>query len=220
MGRPRWGEKTPVYFRHVSQLLRWFPDARVVYLLRDPRGVAASHQVVDTEWADLDPGHVARSWLESVRTLESWTGDPRVRLFRYEDVVAAPSGTLEELFAFIGGDYDGDLLASRGGAEAHRENGSFAPGAPVSAAHVDKWRERLQVRDVSIVEHITGSAMETYGYQRVSTGLGVRTLTRIKVKNAHRNAARIGRALKEPREAIYRVSGRVSRRFGLDRKQG
>jgi hypothetical protein len=219
-GRSRWGEKTPVYFRHLSQLLGWFPDACIVFLVRDPRGVAASHQVVDTDWADPDPAHVAKSWVQSVRIMQSWASDPRVRLVRYEDIVAAPTDTLRELFHFLGEDFDPDVLERRHQVGALRENGSLTPGAPVSAAHVDKWRERLSSRDVSIVEHIAGGMMECHDYQRVSTGPGMRTLTQVQIMSARRNAVRATRALKEPRKAMHRVSSRVRRRVSDRGKPG
>jgi len=168
--------------------------------------------VVDTEWANLDPAHVAETWLESVRILKSWANEPRVRLFRYEDIVTFPNETLEELFLFLGTQFDPGLLELRRSGERLRANGSFGPGAPISAAHVDKWQERLSGRDVSVIEHIAGPVMDTYGYKRVSTGLGARTLTQLQLARARRNVMRVARALKEPREAVYRLSGRVRRR--------
>ncbi|MDD5778359.1 MAG: sulfotransferase [Candidatus Thermoplasmatota archaeon] len=38
-----WGEKTPTHVYHVDTLKEWFPEARCIHMVRDPRGVAASH---------------------------------------------------------------------------------------------------------------------------------------------------------------------------------
>ena len=40
-GKPDWADKTPHYVHHVDHLLRVWPDARFVVLVRDGRDVAA-----------------------------------------------------------------------------------------------------------------------------------------------------------------------------------
>ena len=41
-GKPRWGDKTPMYMRHLPLLENLFPDAVYVHLIRDGRDVALS----------------------------------------------------------------------------------------------------------------------------------------------------------------------------------
>jgi hypothetical protein len=40
--RPRWGEKRPGYFRHIDVLMRVFPGAQIIHIVRDPRDCVAS----------------------------------------------------------------------------------------------------------------------------------------------------------------------------------
>ena len=42
VGKPRWGDKTPMYMRHLGLLERLFPDAQYVHLIRDARDAALS----------------------------------------------------------------------------------------------------------------------------------------------------------------------------------
>jgi hypothetical protein len=39
-GKPRWGDKTPMYMRHLGLVERLFPDAQYVHLIRDGRDAA------------------------------------------------------------------------------------------------------------------------------------------------------------------------------------
>src|SRR5688572_368462 len=41
-GKPRWGDKTPLYMQHLPLLERLFPDASFVHLIRDGRDAALS----------------------------------------------------------------------------------------------------------------------------------------------------------------------------------
>ena len=41
-GKTRAGEKTPAHARYVNTLLEWYPNARVIHLVRDARDVCAS----------------------------------------------------------------------------------------------------------------------------------------------------------------------------------
>src|SRR5688572_17181295 len=50
-GKPRVGEKTPGHDRSMTTLLDWYPDARIVYMLRDPRAVVAS--LIRTPWGQM-----------------------------------------------------------------------------------------------------------------------------------------------------------------------
>jgi hypothetical protein len=54
-GKPRWGDKTPMYMRHLGLLERLFPDAQYVHLVRDGRDAALS-------FLEMPEGTFTRTW--------------------------------------------------------------------------------------------------------------------------------------------------------------
>lgn len=131
-GAARTGEKTPSHYRHVGRLLSWYPQARVLFVRRDPRAVIASH--LPTPWVTgqmRPPSRLAsfsrRSRLVHVaeraalwrqangRFLAACEHDPRVHVVAYEALVTAPHEELEAVCDFLGERYEAAMLADRGG---------------------------------------------------------------------------------------------------------
>lgn len=118
-GRPIMGEKTPAHLAYVDTLLEWFPNGRVVHMIRDPRGVFVSDLRrrrgklrKPYSWIAKVPGLLPATIL--MQTTWVWRGaarqDPgyakrypdRYRLVRFEDVVRTPEQTIGGLFEFLG----------------------------------------------------------------------------------------------------------------------
>src|SRR5262249_29178295 len=45
-GKPRWGDKTPMYLRHMTVIQDVLPEARFIHLIRDGRDVALSNKAL------------------------------------------------------------------------------------------------------------------------------------------------------------------------------
>lgn len=109
----RWTLKAPGHALFARDLLNVYPDARLVWMHRDPRTVVASHASLNAgvhkrfaERADVE--YIAefypRQLAEHVdRMLDVEVEHPgQVFHVRYEDVVAQPAGTIEKLYAEMG----------------------------------------------------------------------------------------------------------------------
>ena len=175
MKKPRWGEKTPKHYKYVNRLLEWYPEARVIWMLRDPRAVVASLLKVD--WADSHDYVNSERWSHSLRSFEQqWSTDPRVQLIQYEALVAEPELVMQRLCQFLGEEYSPDMLSNRsessspiinrrGWAKAHLE----AALKPVTQTAVRKWQSTLSPKQIAMIEYITRDKMRRYGYPLVTT---------------------------------------------------
>jgi hypothetical protein len=142
--------------RHFDRLVRLFPDARFLHLVRDPRDVARSW--IEFGWAGNAWG-AARGW----RTLETLWSDverriPRDRVFtlRFEELVHDPPKHLAEVCAFLGVPYTDAMLR-------YHERSTYAPVDPKQVA---KWRSALTPREQRLVEAALGDLLVARGYER------------------------------------------------------
>lgn len=139
---------------HYEQLLRLWPDARFIYLVRDGRDVARSH--VEMGWA----GNVwaaAKVWRDAEhawRSLATRIPEERRIELRYEALVREPERELTRLCAFLGVDYAPELL------EYPLRSTVAAPDARLA----ERWREQLSARDLSLLAREIGPELAARGY--------------------------------------------------------
>lgn len=101
-GKSRCGEKTPYHLPHVPTILRFFPGARVICMLRDGRENALS--LSSMPWFHGSLKTAAKAWRESVRLMETFArSDPQSFLIvRYEALLADPPSTVMKVMDFLG----------------------------------------------------------------------------------------------------------------------
>lgn len=105
-GRPRWGDKTPTHLLHLPALFAAFPNARVLHLVRDPRGAVAS--LARMPWA---PAGVALNALfVRAQLARVPTRHPGLLELRLEDLLSEPEPTLRRALAFADLPWDDRLL--------------------------------------------------------------------------------------------------------------
>lgn len=163
-GVARAGEKTPDHAHHVGTLFEAFPDARVLWLLRDPVATVVSELSLDRDWASDDPGVAARRWAAGVRALVPWQHDPRVLVVRFEELVADPEAVLRRACAHVELPWDPTMLADEGGHGAYVHGrrdpwGRLDPGARDTPTD-------LSPRALEAIDDATAELAVAFGYPR------------------------------------------------------
>jgi hypothetical protein len=163
-GKSRIGEKTPDHYEHLATLLSWFPEARIIFLLRDPRAVIASYLRVRRPWAQgVNAYTLSERWQSHLSHLYRWRDDPRVRVVRYESLVRDPETELGGILNFAGLSDETTTILARRPVERFA-TGSFVANAPVSDANVEAWRTRLSPRQIATAEGVLGPDMVNLDY--------------------------------------------------------
>lgn len=109
-GKERWADKTPRYALSLPLVLRVFPDAQIVHVIRDPRDVAVSHRKRFGYWSCLKS---TVKWPKYVGTARRDTRSlpaDSYREVRYEALVGQPEETLRDLLAWLGEEWDPSIL--------------------------------------------------------------------------------------------------------------
>lgn len=168
-GKPRWGDKRPAYLQNLDLILRLFPDAQIVNILRDGRDCVAS--LKEMSWHRQDIYATVAAWARAVddgrRAARRLAADQYHQL-RYEDLVADPPGRLAELCAFLGEPYDPAMAqpaAVAGVAVPAHKTWHARTRSDVTTQRVRSWEQRLTADEVALCEAALGDRLVTSGYE-------------------------------------------------------
>jgi hypothetical protein len=167
--KPRWGDKRPAYIQNLDVILRLFPDAQIVNIVRDGRDCVAS--LKEMSWHRQDLYATIAAWARAVdearRAARRLAADQWFEL-RYEDLVAEPEPWLTKLCGFLGMSYDPAMTAPHTVADvavpAHK-TWHQRTHAPVTTQRVQSWRQRLSADEVALCEAALAGRLEAYGYE-------------------------------------------------------
>ena len=179
-GKLRWGDKTPMYMRHLELLDRLFADAQYVHLVRDGRDAALSflqmpEGTFTRTWAHpATPEQFACLWRREVadaRSLGRRVGASRYHEVRYEDLVAEPEATVRAICAFAAIPFEPAMLDYTGAvdvsAKPHQQRLLTPPTRGVRS-----WREDMPADDVAAFESVAGDLLGELGYEVESSSSG------------------------------------------------
>jgi len=165
-GKRRFGEKTPRHFLHLRAISRFYPDARIVYMCRDPRSAHSSFKKSDLvkRMNAVDRSSICWSlyWNSSIRTLRRYSNGakrPQFLKIRFEDLVRAPEDKIRSLCAFLGEEYQPEML------HLDKMNSSFGgyEGSGISKDTLDRT-QHLSGPEIFFIELICGKYMLAEGY--------------------------------------------------------
>ena len=163
-------EKTPRHLRYADTILRWWPEARIIEMVRDGRDVClslrakAEHRI----WAAGELDEQIQQWAESIRIGRRLSTRPEAEdrwlTVRYEDVSADPRGEVGRMFGFLDVPFDDssvDQVVAATDIEQMRR--------PCNRHHVrtgvaGAWRTELTDAEKARCLELAGAELRTMGY--------------------------------------------------------
>ena len=170
---------------YLLELLPLYPNMKVIYLQRDPRGILQSRKnswlLPDSNFQANADSHCerVRSDLEHLKNLQQlYPG--RITPVLYEDLAENPLEVSEQLFRFCELNFSEETqkyiksTTSLGG----RDTCAFCVERGNSTKTAYKWRNKISLRDVLYIDRQCSSTYKTLGYERLYTLADIRNFSK------------------------------------------
>ncbi len=182
-GAARWGDKRPAYYQEVDLLLRLFPDAQIVHIVRDGRANVASLKKMP--WWPFDSIGSMAAWSQaeycSRRNAKRLPADV-FHVMRYESLVADPDTELRQLCDFLGEEFHPAMLEPSEVREVVPEKKTWHEGLKrsVNTDRVESWRKDLDPWEIGLMETVLRRKLKRWDYP--ISGAGTRPSPKLVAK--------------------------------------
>lgn len=177
-GKPRWGDKTPYYVLHMPALVRWWPEAKFIHIVRDGRDVALSLFARRHDFAVYNTYFAARYWeqyVETGRTDGSNLPSGQYLELRYEDLLTDQRGAMEAVCSFLDIAFDEALMDFKKSGEAGK---TPLLQQPVQTSNAEKWRTAMSPAQIAAFEGGAATSLQRFGYPLATSGARLPLLQR------------------------------------------
>lgn len=219
-------DQTPRNLYYLEELLKLYPDARFVVMVRDPRDVLLSQKnrwkrrrlgakgtpwtnALRT-WAGYHPITISVLWRSGIAAGDRFSDNPRVCVLRFEDLLADPTTVLKKICATLDLDYDPAMLDVPRVGSSHEQDRPTERGIDPAAA--GRWKQGGLTRtELAVCQHITGKHMTRHGYRAEPMRAPLPALMWFRVTWVFKSVLALAlniRRIKSLRESLRRRLGR------------
>lgn len=169
-GKKRWGCKSTFMIYFVSQILKYYPDAKYIYMVRDGRDVAVSAR--KSIFNHYHPYYIAHLWKREQQIGIYWLNKlPKtsIHLVRYEELISSPTETIVALCSFLEEPFDSRMLDYASTEEA-KKSGSLSESwqntsKPLIGDNIKKYKQNLNSMEIALFEAIAAPELDYFSYQ-------------------------------------------------------
>jgi len=165
----KWVEKTPRNERYFELARSWWPEAKLIVMIRDPREALLSHrryQIKRSSNKRIALGDFVLAWLDSYEraSAEIREDSSRAMIVRFESLVATRVGTMEDVASFMNIPVDPTLFIPTKAGKDWEGNSSHGD-SKISNVKADTVKlVRLGGLEIIYINYILGFAIKEFGY--------------------------------------------------------
>jgi hypothetical protein len=151
-------EKTPLHTLHIPRIVSLFPQAKLIYMMRDPRAVVAS--VLHSTFFNFDRSieNATRQYRQFVEQAVPHFGSSRCLAVRYEDLAGDAAAAVGRVLQFLGLSEEpiAQMVEENRGRVKVEIDGVFRRGT------VDSYRDDLSREQIAYIESELADLLATY----------------------------------------------------------
>ena len=176
--KKRWGEKTPGHEEYLDNIFELYPNAKVIFMIRDPRSVYAS--LNNVPWNNQFVSVIIKRWNKSVKKLKTHSNDKRVLLITYEELVTNTIKTTIDICEFIGEKFTDKMINDRVNDIPDKNDKSWTTtyeknviSKEIDGSSLTKWKTQLSKLDISVIETFTDQEIFNKFYKKLGKKLNL-----------------------------------------------
>jgi len=168
-GKPRWGQKTPNNLYFVPQILKCFPNAQFIFIVRDGRDAAVTS--LSSAFGAGNIWGAAYTWDKAntfVKPFREQYDDSTWLDVKYEELCREPEKVLRSVCEFLGEQYTPEMLNFHKtplGVKRGKQRDHAPLGHAVSDKYVGIYKRFLSLHEQEVYAAIAGDTHCEYGYE-------------------------------------------------------
>lgn len=159
-------EKTPQHVFHLAFIFKHFPNCRIVNIVRDGRDCFCSARFNPFIPQGENVKVFANYWRKCIRSAMRNSHNSRLMTIKYEELVAKPEKTVEQLMSFLGHSFEhSQIEPAKLSRDARAELREFhALNNEVSIESIGRWKKELDKNELKGFTSRAGAELEYLGY--------------------------------------------------------
>lgn len=168
-GKVRWGEKTPLHLFYWREIIKFFPDAKFITIIRDGRDVALS--LVKARFGPKTIYSAANHWVKYLKEMESLQSSKYSKAIckiRYEDLLQNPQAELTRICDFLDEFYCPEMLEFYKTSNSPYKTDQINLknlNQPLLKNNKEKWRTNINPKDLRVLEAVAQDMLLKNGYE-------------------------------------------------------
>jgi len=170
-GKTRPADKTPSHITYVPRILKAYPSAKIICIVRDGRDAVLS--MLKTKWRTGNPRrfkHFCTDWADAAKLAldyEKKLPAERFTMVKYETFLQQPEKELKRLCEFVGENYEPSQFDTEinTGAVPSWENAIKSKAkAVIDPSRAHAWRRTASPEQIWIMHSLMGKTLRRMGY--------------------------------------------------------
>lgn len=163
------GAKFPLHFSHISKILNWYPNCKIVFLIRDPRAIYASFLKIFSNKLNSKNKRIKKIltfWITIIRFKKAaniylkYSHLENLQLYKFEDIIIEPEKNIKKLCNFLEIEFKPEMLFPPvfGSSYKIKKKIGFDKGA------INRWKKYVSNNENKLIKIFTYKQMKELKY--------------------------------------------------------